>query len=165
MSDSVTSPESNGLSIIDWVAIIFFWCLASIVLIQFVSRYFFNDSIAWTEEISRYLLIATVFTGSASAFRRKAHIKIEFLTKYLSTAVSQAIALINDLVVIVFLGISAWLCFELSSRTGARMVSIDLPKKIIYYLVSGGFIFMLGYVLKHFWLDFLQAKMEWRKDK
>ena len=47
-----------------WLALFFFWALGLTVLYQFITRYVFNDSAAWTEEIARYLLIATVFVGA-----------------------------------------------------------------------------------------------------
>ena len=46
-----------------WLALLFFWALGLTVLYQFITRYVFTDSAAWTEEIARYLLIATVFVG------------------------------------------------------------------------------------------------------
>jgi len=153
MSESDLHAHFKKLSVIDWVAIVFFWCLAMIVLIQFVSRYVFNDSIAWTEEISRYLLIAVVFIGSATGIRRKTHIRIEFLSNYLSQRASKRIELLKDLIVIAFLAVAVWFCFELAGRTAARMVSINIPKKVIYYVVSGGFVAMLGYALRNFQLD------------
>ena len=48
-----------------WIALLFFWALALTVFYQFLTRYVLNNSAAWTEEIARYLLIATVFTGAA----------------------------------------------------------------------------------------------------
>jgi len=41
-----------------WLALAFFWLLGLTVLYQFITRYVFNDSAAWTEEIARYFLIA-----------------------------------------------------------------------------------------------------------
>ena len=46
-----------------WLALAFFWALGLTVFYQFFTRYVLNDSAAWTEEIARYLLIATVFIG------------------------------------------------------------------------------------------------------
>jgi len=51
-----------------WVALMFFWALGLTVFYQFFTRYVLNDSAAWTEEIARYLLIATVFTARPSAW-------------------------------------------------------------------------------------------------
>src|SRR4051795_6425181 len=52
-----------------WIAFGFFWILALDIFYQFFTRYVMNDSAAWTEEIARYLLIATVFIAISAAVR------------------------------------------------------------------------------------------------
>ena len=47
----------------DWAAFVLFWLLAAIGILQFVTRYFLNDSLAWTEEIARYVLMCLTFVG------------------------------------------------------------------------------------------------------
>ena len=56
--------DLSGTNLEAWVALGFFWVLGVTVFYQFFTRYVLNDSAAWTEEIARYLLIATVFTGA-----------------------------------------------------------------------------------------------------
>ena len=60
-----------------------FWALAAFVFLQFFTRYVLNNSLAWTEEIARYLLIALTFIGAAMAVRKGTHIAVEFLYVYL----------------------------------------------------------------------------------
>ena len=48
-----------------WLALGFFWLLALTVFYQFITRYVFNDSASWTEEIARYFLIAVVFDAES----------------------------------------------------------------------------------------------------
>ena len=55
----------------DWLAFALFWGLAIVVFLQFFTRYILNDSLAWTEEIARYLLIGVTFIGAAMAVRKK----------------------------------------------------------------------------------------------
>ena len=133
------------LSTIDWAAMVLFWILGAIVLLQFGSRYLLNDSIAWTEEIARYLLIGVVFVGSAIAVRRRSHIKVEFFHHYLTSWTSKRLDLLVMLIGILFFAAAAYLCFKLSGQTRARMVSIDIPKKVIYYTVAAAFGAMLYY--------------------
>ena len=77
---SPSSEEQKGDSFIfeTYLSLLMFWTLCITVLIGFISRYVFNDSLTWTEEISRYLLIIVVFFGSAVAISKKSHIAIEF---------------------------------------------------------------------------------------
>lgn len=52
--------------------------LVLITLINVVVRYFTDQSFAWTEEISVFLLLALTLAGSAVASARDGHIRIEF---------------------------------------------------------------------------------------
>ena len=45
--------DLSGTALEAWVALGFFWILGAVVLYQFITRYVFNDSAAWTEEIAR----------------------------------------------------------------------------------------------------------------
>jgi len=63
----------------DWVTLAFFWAMAIIVFLQFLTRYVLNDSLAWTEEIARYLLMCVGLLGGSMAVRRYSHIHVEFL--------------------------------------------------------------------------------------
>jgi len=45
-----------------------------VVFVQFITRYVFNDSASWAEEIARYLLIGTVFVGATIGVVKNNHI-------------------------------------------------------------------------------------------
>jgi len=62
----------------DSFVLILFWVLAGAVFLQFFTRYILNDSLAWTEEIARFLLIGVTFFGSIMATRKQSHIAVEF---------------------------------------------------------------------------------------
>jgi TRAP-type C4-dicarboxylate transport system permease small subunit len=53
--------------------------LVLITLANVLTRYFTDQSFAWTEEISVFLLVIMTFAGAASAAGRDQHIRIEFL--------------------------------------------------------------------------------------
>ncbi len=55
--------------------------LAALLLITLLNvfvRYFTDQSFAWTEEISSFLMLVMSLAGSAAAIRRDSHIRIEF---------------------------------------------------------------------------------------
>ena len=55
--------DLSGTTFEAWVALAIFWLLGAVVFYQFFTRYALNDSASWTEEIARYLLVATVFVA------------------------------------------------------------------------------------------------------
>jgi TRAP-type C4-dicarboxylate transport system permease small subunit len=52
--------------------------LVVITLGNVVTRYFTDESFAWTEEISVFLIVVMTFAGAASIAARDGHIRIEF---------------------------------------------------------------------------------------
>ena len=71
---------------LDLPALVLFVALAAVVLLQFLSRYVLNDSVAWTEEIARYLLIGVAYAGSVAALRKGEHIFLEVIYRYAGLA-------------------------------------------------------------------------------
>ena len=67
------------LAIEDWLAVILLAALALITFLNVLVRYFTDQSFAWTEEISVFLLIVLTMAGGSVAFVRNHHIRIEIL--------------------------------------------------------------------------------------
>ena len=141
----------------DWIAFAFFWALAGTVFLQFFTRYALNDSAGWTEEISRYLLICTVFIGATVSVRKNNHIHVDFLYRYLPRPVTRVMSTFVDLFRIAFFGYAAWLTFLLMQRIGAqRMAVVDLPIGLMYSVVLAGFVLMT-------WRALDVARANWRR--
>lgn len=54
--------------------------LALITFANVLARYFTDSSLAWTEEISIFLMIVLAMVGASSAVARDQHIRIEFFS-------------------------------------------------------------------------------------
>ena len=124
----------------DWVAFVLFWGLAIVVFLQFFTRYVLNDSLAWTEEIARYLLICVAFIGSGMAARKNTHIHVEFFYVYLGKRAAFALSTAVDVIRILFYGYATWLGWKVAGiMQYQRMVVIDWPMSIVFGIGAAGF--------------------------
>jgi len=124
----------------DWASLGFFGFLGLCVFYQFFTRYALNDSAAWTEEVARYLLIATVFTGIAAATRRTRHIHVDFLYRLIPTRAGRALSTLIDVGRIVFFAVAVVLTIQMMTRmTYMKMTIIDLPMNIVFAVCAAGF--------------------------
>jgi TRAP-type C4-dicarboxylate transport system permease small subunit len=122
----------------DIPVLIIFSVLFVIVALQFFTRYVLNDSLGWTEEIARYLLIVLGFVGGITCVRKGKHIYLEFAYGMMPRSMIKPVVTTTETLVAGFWGYCGWLAIELAQKTRSNMVSIDLPKSFIYYTVSAG---------------------------
>ncbi|MBA2964757.1 MULTISPECIES: TRAP transporter small permease [Ramlibacter] len=148
---SGTPPEA-------WVALAFFWILGSVVFYQFITRYVFNDSAAWTEEIARYLLIATVFTGATIGVVKNNHIQVDFFYRYMPAGFSRLLATAVDVLRITFFAAATVLTVMMMLKLGSnsRMTMVDLPMNYVYGVCLLGFAAMAV-------RSVLVARTHWRR--
>lgn len=135
----------------DAVILIVFWVLAFVVFLQFFTRYILNDSLAWTEEIARFLLIGVTFIGSIMATRKQSHIAVEFIYRWIPRTGRRIAQFVIDVTTTAFFLILALLCAQISGRTGQMMVSLDIPKSTIYWIVTAAFVGMALYSCWNTW--------------
>jgi TRAP-type C4-dicarboxylate transport system permease small subunit len=144
----------------DWLAFSLFWALAGIVFLQFFTRYVLNDSLAWTEEIARYGLMALTFLGGAVVTRRNTHIAVALLPNLLPAGYGRALMASVDLVTLGFLGLLAYFSVLILERMQyQRMTVFDLPMSLVYGAVAVGCFLMLGRQALKVWRN---ARDGWR---
>ena len=134
---SGTPPEA-------WVALAFFWILGLVVFYQFFTRYVMNDSAAWTEEIARYLLIATVFTGATIGVAKNNHIQVDFFYRYMPNKMGRLLATVVDVLRTAFFAAAVVLTIMMMMKLGtnSRMTMVDLPMNWVYGVCMVGFVMM-----------------------
>ena len=137
VDDELDKPiDWRSFGIEDYIVFFVFWILALDIFVQFFTRYVLNSSLAWTEEIARYLLIAVGFIGGIMAVRKNTHIMVEFLFRFIPPRFGTILTYFGDVTRIGFFGLLAWICFKLAGKTKQMMVSIDFPKSAMYYMIS-----------------------------
>jgi len=133
---SGTSPEA-------WLSLGLFWLLGLTVAYQFVTRYVFNDSAGWTEEIARYLLIGTVFVGASVGVLRNNHIQVDFLYRHLPARVGRVLSLGVDALRVLFFAYLVVLMAQMMWRIGGHsMTVVPLPMNAVYAVCELGFVAM-----------------------
>ena len=85
-------PVRVPLAIEDWLTVIVMALLALITFANVLVRYFTNESFAWTEEISIFLMIVLALVAGSAAVARNAHIRIEYFADGGSPARRRALA-------------------------------------------------------------------------
>ncbi|MFW2365783.1 MAG: TRAP transporter small permease [Desulforhopalus sp.] len=141
-------------SIEDFVSFVIFWVLGAVVFAQFFSRYVLNDSIAWTEEIARYLLIAVAFAGAPIAVRKNTHIHVEFFYRFINRRFARFLSTLVDLIRIVFFSYGSLISWKILKIMKTQyMTAIHVSMIWIYSLVFAGFLLMtyraIQVALKH----------------
>lgn len=117
--EPIIAPEPDPavkvpLAFEDWLAVILLALLALITFGNVLVRYFTDQSFAWTEEISVFLLIVLTMAGGSIAFVRNHHIRIEILADNGSARRQRVMALISNGCVLAF--------FALLTVLSARLV-------------------------------------------
>src|SRR5258706_6408591 len=72
--------------------------LCVITMVNVVVRYLTDESFAWTEEFSVFLLVLTTMAGTSAAALRDNHIRIEFFLQRGSAAHRRRLALSGALI-------------------------------------------------------------------
>lgn len=127
--------ETFKISPADILLIGGFALLFLVVFLQFFTRYVLNDSISWTEEAARYLLIMVTFAGAVRCQIQGTHIVLEFMDRYYGRfeTIVRKFALIATILLFTVL---AFACWELIQKTSfQQMVSLPFPKYYLHALV------------------------------
>ena len=125
-------------------------CIA-IVVISFVAvvcRYAFNNSLVWSEELTRYLFIWIVFLGAAVGVRRRAHIAIDVFMGRLGPLGDSLLTLLERLATVAFaalVGIPGWAFV----RIGMSNLSpaLEIPMGYVYAAPVVGSVLIALYAL------------------
>ena len=161
MAEDIDTPRRNALRNIDWLLVVVgFWALACIVFAQVVARYVLGNSIGWSEEVARALLVAVTFLGCAIAMRRNTHISIEVIFAYLPTSVGRGLVTVIDLLKIGLSGALTYMGYVLTVTTRQKLTSIDVSKAWLYGPVTAFLALMTIYAVIVFWRHWRSGKAD-----
>ena len=142
--DDTGPVDLSPYSVEDWLTLAVFWGMALCIFLQFFTRYALNNSLAWTEEIAANCLVVVVFLGAAMCVRMCRHIAVDLLYNFMSRPVRRRFETAVDIISIGFFAYMTWLMWRYIGIVGSeRMVTVDLPRGIVFYTVFVAFVLML----------------------
>ena len=112
--------------------------------IQVVARYLFESSLVFSEELSRYLFVWTVFLGLPVVAKRGGHMAVTALSGRLKGAAARAMSIAAYLVGIVFMATMIIQGFEMVQRTSQQFSpAMEIPMSWVYLAIPIGSFFMM----------------------
>lgn len=94
--------------ITEYVIAVMMGVMTVIIALQVFTRYVLHDSLTWTEEIGRYLMIWICFLGSAMALKYGEHISVTFIAERFAPRIRQGLRLAIALAVLAFFSLATW---------------------------------------------------------
>ncbi len=132
--------------------------------LQVVMRYVFNESLTWSEELSRYAFVWFVYTSAAYAVKYQRHVKFSFLVHLLhriSPIYSQLliiVALFCWIAFLIFVDFYSVQTVVNQFKTGQVSPANQIPMYIVYLGLPIGALLMTYRVTQHIINGFKELK-------
>jgi TRAP-type C4-dicarboxylate transport system permease small subunit len=96
-------------------------------------RYVLNDSLSWSEELGRYLLVWISFLGASMGTYQAAHISISMVTERLPPRIRWATELAADLMVVAFLAAILYQSIKILPVMSVRIApTLGIRMSVVY---------------------------------
>ncbi len=140
-----------------WLTIFLVGALAVNVFVGVFFRYVLNDSLAWYEESSKYMMIWLVFSGAPIVLKQRGHISLDVLTKRLAPRLQNFNYLIIYTIVLILVCIFVWQGLDLAWQAkGQKATTMDLSFFWVYLSIPLGCCIM-ALISLEFWLSALRG--------
>jgi TRAP-type C4-dicarboxylate transport system permease small subunit len=115
-----------------------FVCLVIMIIattLQIVFRVFF-DALAWSEEVSRYMLVWSTFLGATLAYKRSMHISVTFVRESFPPRVRKVLRLLAIVSALVFFAVAFDYALEYMSRQWRQVsAALRVPMPVVYIVM------------------------------
>lgn len=128
--------------------------IVGVTFIQVLFRYIFHLSLAWSEELARYLFLWLASLASAYAFKTKSHFALRFLVDHFGKSLQKLTGTLVAGVVALFLVIFVWKAAAFTYSMANQVApSTQMSMAVPYSSAVVGGVLMLYYVLRNWWME------------
>jgi len=141
------------VAVVEWLAILAMIALVTVAGLQVFFRYVMNDSLFWSEELMRYLMIWTAFLTSGIVYSRGGFLGMRVLVDAAPPRVGRAMDIVGRLAILLFLVVVAWYGVEFAARTSAsQAVALQFSMVWVHGAVPFGCILIILHVVAQLFL-------------
>jgi len=135
-----------------------------LVFLNVVTRYVFNHSIIWVEELTQYEMIWVAYLGAGLALREGRHVAVDTLQDLLPALACKWLRTLIAIAIAVFLLVLTVLGFQIVAFTWNQETPVmNIPTGVPYLAVPlGAAAFLLHLLL--FWRSFVERRFDHAED-
>lgn len=128
----------------DILLVAMFVAMVGIIFVQVIMRYVFNNSLAWSEELGKFLFVWLSWVGISIGARRREHIQITMLVDKMPYKSARMMDALVELILIGICGITAYYGMTLVfSQAGTHFAGIKISMSWGYLSVVIGCVLMI----------------------
>jgi TRAP-type C4-dicarboxylate transport system permease small subunit len=144
----VSALERLSATLNGWIEYLLFGIglsMTVVVAVQVFFRYGLNQSLFWSEELARYLLVWLSFLGASVAYRRKAHPGIDILQAKMPAVLQRLSAITVHLASLALFIVMIVYGYRFAYFVRLQISpALYLPKWIVFSIIPiSGFILMI----------------------
>jgi len=150
-TDAGPAPDSRDVRLLLLVGSLFVAAIVLITFCQVVLRFGFNNPQTWAEEVARYLFVWIVFLGSAIAFSRDSHIRLDAIVNLMPNGPRRVVDLLRRLVEAGAVGVLLYtgIVVAYQNRNSVFYTMPHVPQVLFYLAVPVGSALMLFYIVRN----------------
>lgn len=117
--------------------------MSVIIGLQVIMRYVFQNSLVWSEELSRYMFIWLIYFAVSYTARREKHIRIDAAINLYPKKLRPYIEILSELIVLgfsVFIAVTAVTVFQKITWSGQLSPAMRIPMQYVYAAPLIGFV-------------------------
>jgi TRAP-type transport system small permease protein len=131
-----------------WVVIALMAVMAVLVFANVVSRYLFNYSMIWVEELTRYMMVWVGFIGSGLVLRFGAHVAVDVFQDLLPARAAQTLRASIVVILAATFATMTWLGFRYVAFAWDQETPVlNWNFGIVYLAIPIGSLLMLAHLL------------------
>lgn len=121
-----------------------FVVMVSVIFLQIIMRFVFNDSLTWSEELGKFMFVWISWLGISIGQRRNEHIKITMMTDRLPAAAQKIVLIVADVFLILILAVTIYYSIMLvQTQQRVPYAGIKISTSWGYLSLVLGCVFML----------------------